>query len=101
MPTGNTTSPDTYLIYEGYQFGPFFKLIDAGGLGIIGGRSGELLFRWQRKLEDQLSGKSLSENERAELKELRKEVRELRREKATLKRVRALLAEERKWQSPR
>ena len=44
-----------------------------------------LLYRWQRQLEDQKSGKSLSEDERAELKELRKEVRELRMEKTILK----------------
>ena len=55
-----------------------------------------LLYRWQRQLKDQKSGKSLSEDERAELKELRKEVRELRMEKTILKKASALFAKERK-----
>ncbi len=46
-----------------------------------------LLYRWQRQLEDQKSGKSLSEDERAEFKELRKDVRELRMEKTILKKI--------------
>ena len=53
-----------------------------------------LLYRWQRQLEDQRSGKSLSEDERAELKELRKEVRELRMKKTILKKASALFAKE-------
>jgi transposase len=55
-----------------------------------------LLYRWQRQLEDQQSGKSLSEDERTELKELRKEVRELRMEKSILKKASALFAKEMK-----
>ena len=55
-----------------------------------------LLYRWQRQLEDQQSGKSLSEDERTELKELRKEVRELRMEKTILKKASALFAKEMK-----
>ena len=55
-----------------------------------------LLYRGQRQLEDQKSGKSLSEDERAELKELRKEVRELRMEKTILKKASALFAKEMK-----
>jgi transposase len=55
-----------------------------------------LLYRWQRQLEDQKSGKSLSEDERAELKELRKDVRELRMEKTILKKASALFAKEMK-----
>jgi len=54
------------------------------------------LYRWQRQLEDQKSGKSLSEDERAELKELRKEVRELRMEKTIFKKASALFANEMK-----
>ena len=55
-----------------------------------------LLYHWQRQLEDQRSGKSLSEDERTELKELRKEVRELRMEKTILKKASALFAKEMK-----
>ena len=55
-----------------------------------------LLYRWQRRLEDLKSGKSLSEDERTELKELRKEVRELRMEKTILKKASALFAKEMK-----
>ena len=40
-----------------------------------------ILYRWQHEIEDQKSGKSLSEDEGTELKELRREVRELRMEK--------------------
>jgi transposase len=53
-----------------------------------------LLYRWQRQLEDQTSGKTLSEDERAELKELRKEARKLGVEKTILKRGSALFAKE-------
>ncbi len=55
-----------------------------------------LLYRWQHQLEDQKSGKSLSEGERTELKELRKEVRELRMEKKKIKKASALFAKEMK-----
>lgn len=55
-----------------------------------------LLYRWQQQLEDQKSDKSLSEGERAELKELRKEVRDLRMEKTILKKASALFAKEMK-----
>ena len=64
----------------------------ADSLGI----RGNLLYRWQRQLEDQKSGNSLSEDERAELKELRKEVRELRMAKTILKKASALFAKEMK-----
>ena len=64
----------------------------ADSLGI----RGNLLYRWQRQLEDQKSGNSLSEDERAELKELRKDVRELRMEKTILKKASALFAKEMK-----
>ena len=60
----------------------------ADSLGI----RGNLLYRWQRQLEDQKSGNSLSEDERAELKE----VRELRMEKTILKKASALFAKEMK-----
>ena len=61
----------------------------------LGFRS-NLLYRWERQLEDQKSGNSLSEDERAELKELRKDVRELRMEKTILKKASALFAKEMK-----
>ena len=51
-----------------------------------------LLYHWQRQLEDQKLGKSLSENERVELKELRKEVRELGMEKTIFKKASTLFA---------
>ena len=41
----------------------------------------DILYRWRHEIEDQKSDKSLSEDERTELKELRREVRELRMEK--------------------
>ena len=55
-----------------------------------------VLYRWQRQLDDQKSGKSPSEDERVELKELRKKVRELRMEKTILKKASALFAKEMK-----
>jgi transposase len=50
-----------------------------------------ILYRWQHQIEDQKSGKSLSEDE---LKELREEVRELRMEKTILKKASALFEKE-------
>ena len=55
-----------------------------------------ILYRWQHEIEDQKSGKSLSEDEGTELKELRREVRELRMEKTVLKKTSALFAKEMK-----
>ena len=55
-----------------------------------------ILYRWQHEIEDQKSGKSLSEDEGTELKELRREVRELRMEKTVLKKASALFAKEMK-----
>ena len=55
-----------------------------------------ILYRWRHEIEDQKSDKSLSEDERTELKELRREVRELRMEKTVLKKASALFAKEMK-----
>lgn len=46
-----------------------------------------LLYRWKEKVEEQLTGKAISEDERAELKRLRKENKELRMEKEILKKA--------------
>jgi transposase len=40
-----------------------------------------LLYKWKEKVDSQLDGKTLAEDERIELRRLRKEVKELRMEK--------------------
>ncbi|MCN4144857.1 MAG: transposase [Thiohalomonas sp.] len=55
-----------------------------------------ILYRWKEKLESQLEGKSLSENEREELKHLPKENKTLRMEKEILKKASAFFAKEMK-----
>ena len=55
-----------------------------------------LLYRWKEKVEEQLTGKAISEDERAELKRLRKENKELRMEKEILKKASAFFAKEMK-----
>ncbi|MCN4144545.1 MAG: hypothetical protein LC437_05620 [Thiohalomonas sp.] len=55
-----------------------------------------ILYRWKEKLESQLEGKSLSEDEREELKHLRKENKTLRMEKEILKKASAFFAKEMK-----
>ena len=55
-----------------------------------------LLYRWKEKFEENQSGAVLSEDERAELKKLRKEVKELRMEKEILKKASAFFAKEMK-----
>jgi len=55
-----------------------------------------LLYRWKSKIEEQQAGNSLSEDERAELKKLRKQVRELQMEKDILKKASAFFAKEMK-----
>ena len=54
----------------------------------------DILYRWRHEIEDQKSDKSLSEDERTELKELRREVRELRMEKTISKKASALFEKE-------
>lgn len=55
-----------------------------------------MLYRWKDQLEAQNAGTALSEDERAELKRLRKEVKDLRMEKEILKKASAFFAKEMK-----
>lgn len=56
-----------------------------------------MLYRWKVLNEQQMQqGKALAEDEREELKRLRKENKELRMEKETLKKARAFFAREMK-----
>lgn len=55
-----------------------------------------MLYRWKDLLEAEKVGKSLSEDERAELKRLRKENKDLRMEKEILKKASAFFAKEMK-----
>ena len=55
-----------------------------------------MLYRWKQKVEDQQQGKVLSEDERDELKRLRKENKNLRMEKEILKKASAFFAKEMK-----
>ena len=64
----------------------------ANSLGI---RS-SLLYRWKEKQEQELATEQLSEDERAELKRLRKENKNLRMEKEILKKASAFFAQEMK-----
>lgn len=55
-----------------------------------------MLYKWKDKIEAELNGKTLAEDERDELKRLRKEVKELRMEKEILKKASAFFAKEMK-----
>ena len=55
-----------------------------------------MLYRWKEQIESQLEGKSLSVDEREELKRLRKENKNLRMEKEILKKASAFFAKEMK-----
>ncbi len=55
-----------------------------------------MLYRWNDKIEASESGKTLVEDERDELKRLRREVKELRMEKEILKKASAFFAKEMK-----
>lgn len=55
-----------------------------------------MLYRWKEKLEAQVDGRELVEDERIELKRLRKENKELRMEKEVLKKASAFFAKEMK-----
>ena len=55
-----------------------------------------MLYKWKEKIEAESEGKSLEEDEREELKRLRKENRELRMEKEILKKASAFFAKEMK-----
>lgn len=60
------------------------------------GMASNILYRWKDNYEAQLEGKVLSEDERHELKNLRKEVKTLRMEKEILKKASAFFAKEMK-----
>jgi len=64
----------------------------AASLGI----TTKLIYNWKAKLEEQQAGNALSEDERAELKRLRKEVKDLKMEKEILKKASAFFAKEMK-----
>ena len=61
-------------------------------LGITAG----MLYKWKALHEQQVEGKALVEDEREELKRLRKENKELRMEKEILKKASAFFAKEMK-----
>ncbi len=60
------------------------------------GIASNMLYRWKEQIESQVAGKSLSTDEREELKRLRKEVKNLRMEKEILKKASAFFAKEMK-----
>ena len=60
------------------------------------GLASNMLYRWKEQIESQLKGKSLSVDERDELKQLRKENKHLRMEKEILKKASAFFAKEMK-----
>ncbi len=60
------------------------------------GLASNMLYRWKEQIESQLEGKSLSVDEREELKRLRKENKNLRMEKEILKKAGAFFAREMK-----
>ena len=60
------------------------------------GLASNMLYRWKQHIEDQQQGKALAEDEREELKRLRKEVKNLRMEKEILKKASAFFAKEMK-----
>ena len=55
-----------------------------------------MLYKWKEKVEAELEGKAVTEDERAELKQLRQEVKTLRMEKEILKKASAFFAKEMK-----
>ena len=55
-----------------------------------------MLYRWKQQFEEQQQGQTLAEDEREELKRLRKENKELRMEKEILKKASAFFAKEMK-----
>lgn len=60
------------------------------------GIAASMLYKWKELHEQQAEGKALSEDEREELKRLRKEVKDLRMEKDILKKASAFFAKEMK-----
>ncbi len=72
---------------QGYSIAAAARSLDIGA---------NLLSRWKREYEAQASGEALSQDEREELKRLRRENRELRMEKEILKKASAYFAKEMK-----
>ena len=60
------------------------------------GIASNILYRWKQHIEEQQLGKVLAEDEREELKRLRKENKNLRMEKEILKKASAFFAKEMK-----
>lgn len=60
------------------------------------GIAASMLYKWKELHEQQAAGKALPEDEREELKRLRREVKELRMEKEILKKASAFFAKEMK-----
>ena len=60
------------------------------------GIASNMLYRWKAQIESQLEGKTLTVDEREELKRLRKENKNLRMEKEILKKASAFFAKEMK-----
>ncbi len=75
------------VLEQGYSVPEAAKLL---------GIASNILYRWKSKIESQPEGKSLSVDEREELKRLRKEVKNLRMEKEILKKSSAFFAKEMK-----
>jgi transposase len=70
-----------------------YKLAEAGrSLGI----NADLIRRWKQEAEGEATGERLTNDERDELRRLRKENRELRMEKEILKKASAYFAKEMK-----
>ena len=59
-------------------------------------QASNMLYRWKEQIESQREGKTLSVDEREELKLLRKENKNLRMEKEILKKASAFFAKEMK-----
>jgi len=72
---------------QGYSIAEAARSLDVGA---------NMLGRWKREFEAQASGEGLTQDEREELKRLRRENRELRMEKEILKKASAYLAKEMK-----
>lgn len=75
------------ILEQGYSVAQAAKSLGIGS---------SLLYKWKEKVEAQREGVALVEDERAELKRLRKEVKELRVEKEILKKASAFFAKEMK-----
>jgi transposase len=72
---------------QGYSIAEAARSLDVGA---------NLLGRWKREYEAQAKGETLDQDEREELKRLRRENRELRMEKEILKKASAYFAKEMK-----